>query len=123
MRGYRFVVTVVCATLLSACASPGSRPTSAPAISDPVVAATPRPTWFESPGDKPGEIVYPGTGLRSMPAPASARPAVSAAKIEIAARQAAMVRVGLAAPDISLLMVRSGDFAGSTLSKPSSIGL
>ena len=57
-------------------------------------------------------------GLRSVPAPASARPAVSAAKIEVAARQTATVRLGSAAPEINLLMVTTGDFAGSTPTKP-----
>lgn len=123
MRRHRLATAAITVTLLSACASPGSRP--APAAAAPSQGGMPSsiralktagPTWHRA-AAKAGEILYPSAGIRTMPAPL-AKPALPLAGAQAAAIDNAMVRVGSIKPEITLRMVQTGDFAGSTLTAP-----
>jgi hypothetical protein len=124
MRARRCVAMVVCVAVVSACASPGSRPshvaTTTPAT-DPIASLRAQKiggvTWHAAPA-KAGEIVYSGAGIRTMPAPPNAKPAFTQTQVQAAAINHAMVHVGSMVPQMTLRMVQNGDFAGSTLSTP-----
>ncbi len=124
MRARRCVAMAVCLALVSACASPGSRPAPAAASAsaiDPVVSLraqkTGGVTWQPAPA-RAGEIVYANAGIRTMPALLGAKPAFTEAQVRAAAANDAMVHVGSMVPQVALRMVQHDDFAGATLSAP-----
>jgi hypothetical protein len=97
-------------TLSSALASGDTPP---PPSNDAAIAATKAktPVWTPAPAI-PGEKVYPGIGLRTLPAPTGVVPSINSASALKSPDVADFVARGLATgvPDQGLRLVTTGDF-------------
>lgn len=119
MRTYPIAAMAIAVALISGCARPGGQPSQATSAGQAaaVTSKTVHGTWHAEPA-RPGEIVYAAAGIRTMPAPADANPAVTLARAQAIATGTSPVSVGLDGPRVALRMVQTGDFANSTLAKP-----
>ena len=78
---------------------------------DPPAGKVGGPVWSPAPA-RNGEIVYPGTGVRTMPAPAAAKASVALADLLKHPEVTGFVQGGLATgvPAVELRLVTTGDF-------------
>lgn len=110
--GFGLVVTCAGCGNLSA-AQPGgvSAPTSAVQSEAPPPDKTQGAVWSPAP-PQPGEVVYSGLGVRTLPAPIGAVPSLSAAEAEQSTLVQDFVRGGLAIgkPSNALRLITTGDF-------------
>jgi hypothetical protein len=106
------MVCAACGNLSAANAGAGSTSGGVPSETPPPGKGNAAlPTW--SPAlPKPGEVVYPTLGVRTLPAPHDALPSLSAAEAEKTAPVQEFLHRGLATgePTIELRTVTTGDF-------------